>query len=313
MERSPPANPVSIFQSLEFSRMPMRSILTEAVVVAAHGVGGAIRGRLTRDSPRKISRTAYQALPLPTPTTLIGEQVRPIGMLMSWRMTPMAARMGVMPRLSDDWTDSQHWSAPVEQELVWGVGLATARIASAVNAVKAAVVLANMLLESEVKRGELELKALGVNYGECSVRNDGLSASLLYLSNDLVRYVQKCIATCQDCAEVRIVLSHGRRIDQPGGGEDRCPTASAPLPPRCILLDEAVSHIAVHTHMYVLISLEHTRITGPFRLCGKLLLGREWSTGRWYWHHAKHVARATLDTKKIPRRMRATLHAAKVF
>lgn len=53
------------------------------------------------------------------------------------------------------------------------------------NAVKAAVVLANMLLESEAKRGELELKALGVNDGECSVRNVGLFESLLYLSDRL--------------------------------------------------------------------------------------------------------------------------------
>lgn len=146
MERSPPANPVSIIQSLEFRTVPPRSILTEVVVVAAHGVGGANRGRLTRDSPQMILRNAYQALPLPTPTTLIGEQVRPIGMLMSWRTTPIAARMGARPRLSDDWTDSQHWSAPVEQEPAWGVGLATARIASAVNAVKAAVVLAKNML-----------------------------------------------------------------------------------------------------------------------------------------------------------------------
>lgn len=132
-------------------------------------------------------------------------------------------------------------------------------------------------------------------------------------SDDLERYLQRCIATRQDCAEVRLLLSHGRRIDQPGSGEDRCPNASAPLPPRCILLDEAVSHLAVHTHMYVLISREHTRITGPFCLCGKLLLGREWSTGRWHWHHAKNVAHATRNTKKIPRRMCVILHAAKVL
>lgn len=129
--------------------MSLRSKLTEAVVLAAHSVGGAITGRLTRDSLRMISNTAYQALPLPTPTTLMGEQVTPIGMLMSWRTTPIAARIGAIPRLSADWTELQHWSAPVEQEPAWGVGLATARIASAVNAVKTAVVLANMLLESE--------------------------------------------------------------------------------------------------------------------------------------------------------------------
>lgn len=76
--------------------------------------------------------TTHQELPEPTPTTVMGEQVRPTCAVTSWTTTPMAARMPAAAALSAFWTESQHWMGPVLQDDAGsppGVGVAAARIA----------------------------------------------------------------------------------------------------------------------------------------------------------------------------------------
>ena len=61
----------------------------EAVVLAAHGLG--IAARRVR-SIQSETRESYQTAPDPAPTTVMGEQVTPIGTLTPPRTTPKRPR-----------------------------------------------------------------------------------------------------------------------------------------------------------------------------------------------------------------------------
>ena len=98
---------------------------TEGVVLAANGLRIAAK-EVSYDRLYTDARS-YQALPEPTPTTLMGEQVRPTSTLTSWRTTPMDLRIGATVVLLAGSTDLQHWIGPVAQ-LAPKAGVAAARM-----------------------------------------------------------------------------------------------------------------------------------------------------------------------------------------
>ena len=105
--------------------------LTERVVLAADGLRIAMDASQPSDPGLRGHAETYQESPDPTPTAVMGEQVKPTSALTSWTTTPMEARIAAAEGSLAFSTVLQHWMVPVLHDAgggELGAAVATARI-----------------------------------------------------------------------------------------------------------------------------------------------------------------------------------------